>query len=930
MSELRPEDIDLLARLDGKRELRALFFKRAKNLKWFYPLRDRGYFKFQEFTSMQETGSSVAVPFWHAAEYLAAASESLERPENEKYCSDFMNVIREITLEAESKGVTNYRTWWCFAKVIENIPVKYVAVDDARLVDYWLSDEVESGLVAGELGEHWLEKLISLGDGHSKKISELLLKILFKIQFTDVSEGISERKDFSLRMSDWTGKKIIDKHAEKVGKLLGSAAVGVFVEGIESILLNSKDDKWSSIWRPSIAPHEQNLRSDDTEDVLIDAARKSLAGLLEMNSEEGRVFVENLIQSEFQTIQRLGIWALDSYFNLLEPIAIKFVDKTFFSSNYRHEFWCFLKNHYALLPIETRSSLLVSIETLSVSDEQGNESLSASAYSRAIWMAAIRVHSAELDKKYWSYVAAAGAEPEHPDFSSYSFGGPVIHRSAYTVEHLLSLDGDALAQLLTHYLNTYEPGGAFDVPDIEGLAKTVREAVKADPIRFHLQLEKLAGLDNAYAYEVIEGFGDLWKEKTQLPWDSIWSRFLFYIEQILQRPGFWEANKHSVHGFVGNSNWVVSSIGRLLESATRSDDHAMDKKFNQQAEKILLLILEKQAGEDFSIDCDAISLAINSPRGQAIEAFINLALRSFRISVHADGKDAVWGHFEQYFQTELENKYCEFPTLVARYLPNFIYMSSAWVFKNFDQIFSADNHLRWLCAMQGYASVTSVHKEVYFRLREGHHLIRALDDESLKDRVSEKVIQNIVAAYINGLETLDEGLISVVLERKKTSELSHLAWFIWTLRAHSDGALRDRLIALWKRINLIIDFNSKEGKLIASRVSNWIDFIDHITDDNRDLILAVAPYVDEDYNSYPFLESLARLAALQPIEVADIWLRMLVRSKPSYPEDTIRNTLNLIVRQSAEGKRKANEIAAIYAAFGNEMPAQHLINIGAA
>ncbi len=44
MSELSAKELDLLQRIDEKEDLRPLFFRKVKGLKWFDPLAERGYF----------------------------------------------------------------------------------------------------------------------------------------------------------------------------------------------------------------------------------------------------------------------------------------------------------------------------------------------------------------------------------------------------------------------------------------------------------------------------------------------------------------------------------------------------------------------------------------------------------------------------------------------------------------------------------------------------------------------------------------------------------------------------------------------------------------------------------------------------------------------------------------------------------------------
>ena len=149
---------------------------------------------------------------------------------------------------------------------------------------------------------------------------------------------------------------------------------------------------------------------------------------------------------------------------------------------------------------------------------------------------------------------------------------------------------------------------------------------------------------------------------------------------------------------------------------------------------------------------------------------------------------------------------------------------------NLNSIFDQDNYQKWLCAMNGYAYVSSVYEGIYDHLKRGGHLIRALDDKNIKKLVSEKVIQNIVIAYIEDFEKLEDesSMIHQLLERRNHQEIDQLIWFVWTLRKKGDTKVQDKVFALWPRILDVINTTTREGKKLASKLCTWSVFIDDI------------------------------------------------------------------------------------------------------
>ena len=269
----------------------------------------------------------------------------------------------------------------------------------------------------------------------------------------------------------------------------------------------------------------------------------------------------------------------------------------------------------------------------------------------------------------------------------------------------------------------------------------------------------------------------------------------------------------------------------------------------------------------------------------------------------------------------------EFATLVANYLPNFLYMSNEWVIANLDNIFDQSNDLKWLCAMKGYAYVNITYKEIYKYLKENRHLIRALDDKNLKERVHEALIQNIAIAYISDYEKLEDAssMIHQLLVRRKYEELSQLIWFIWTQR--KDENLHAKVFELWPRLLGVIDTNNREGMKLASKLCDWSVFVEEVSEENKNLLLEIAPFAGEEYNTHDLLESIPKISKKQPDEAYEIWLKMLEGSSMDFPEEAVRTALTNLVNAGPDGQRQAKEIVSKYIEAVNERPHKWLQEI---
>ncbi len=933
MRDLNEKEKDLLFRIEDKPDLQPHFFRKAKGLHWFDPLCKKGFFspeKNPKPIPSKEEGY-VNIPAWPAVEYLVATSSELSVPGNKGYADKFLKIIWEVTDHSKRNKYGNFHTWRHFATIMSYLPADIINENNMELVAYWLDDPYDGlGLVAQEIGENWLPKLLA-GDESSASLALKLLDKLFSVHFDKVTSGSNDRKKTQLRFDSCYADKIVEMVARPSGKRLGIKAVKILESKLVNVLEELKNDSWSSFWRRTIEEYEQNQSSDDAEDILIAAYLRCLLGAIESDPGSSKEYLKQLLDNRYQTLRRLAIHTISQNFDRLDDLTQYIIVEKNFSENLRHEIWNFLNRNYPDFQDDYKKAVLEIIETLKIHNDDGSVEKRRTAYSPSVWLSAIKDKDERADSLYQGYVKITGAKPERPDFSSHiSARYEAGHKSPIPFDHLLSMEITKMIETI----NDYKDAGHFGEPSIEGLAEVFKEVVKSRAPEISLELDRFLSVDLVYISEVVEAFHELWNEKKAINWKDIWPHLLEYCEKLISDEKFWSKEKSQRMGdFLENRNWIVCTIARLIEDGTKSDDHAFEPDLLPKTKGILTSLLEKQKGKEFRQEYDAVSVAINSARGCCIKAMVNHTLRACRLMEKSHGGHLeVWQEYEPIYNAELKGnelgKY-EFATLVPYYLPNFRYMSKEWVLANLPKIFDQSDHQKWLCAMQGYSFVSPVYREIYKHLMRNGDFVKALDNENFEESVQEKIIQNIVVSYINDYESLTDkdNLISVLLERKDYEELSHLIWFVWTEREKKQLDLSVKVFELWPKLLQIIDFKTKTGRKLASSLCHWAAFIDEITDVNRDWLLRIAPHAQEMNKSHYLLKDLARISLSQPLEVQKIWLKMLDNYSPDYYEESIKQILANLIAEGSEGKRKAKEIVDAYIRHGTERPRKWLMEI---
>jgi hypothetical protein len=817
--------------------------------------------------------------------------------------------------------------WWQFAKIVQNIPSERLVLGDIAVFDYWLDDPYERGLVTEELGDVLLG-FLRKSDDHRRRLAVELVRTLYKLTITTQQLGKHTHKRAVLRFDAYHARELSRKIATPVGRTLALEALEIFRTTLESALTGLGNDRWSSVWRPAIEEHDQNHGADDIEDVIVETYRDALLARIDADKRESEPYVLMLLDRPFETLHRLALFAINKCFEQLKDIAPAAIEKQPFTSNVRHEYWHLLRDRFPWLPRETQALLRERISLEARKDDKGEHSDGATAFARALWLSAIKDYSDDLRKEYAGCIALIGGEPEHPDFPSYMTSGWVDHKSPIPKEELLSLEIEDLAGRLA----AYRDPGRFGEPGIEGLAKALREVIKAQPLRFYPKLAAFRSLDWPFVHAPIEAFVELWDAKAQMPWDEAWPSLLDFCVEVVRQDRFWAEDSDRKGSFVANRNWIVSSIARLIESGTRQDEHVLPESLLSRAEELLLLLMEKQRGEEFKNESDAVFLAINSPRGRCLEAFITLTFRCCRLddrkkTQHADA----WSHFKRVYEAEVQRQgEYEFATLLVNRLQLFLYMSSEWTISQLPWVFDSGNNQRWSCGMQAYAYVSHVYKEIFEYLKGHGHFLRALDDKNLKDRVVDKIVQNIAVGYVNDFESLDDdgSLISTLVARKSPHELGQLIWFLWTLRRSAErDKIANKVFPLWGRLVESLDMTAESGKEIAAKSASWIAFVDVLDEANMKLLLAVIPAGAQTWHSHDLIENIARLSENQPAETYQLWRHILEFGAPDYPQQDIGKALANLVRRGPEGMRQAKDIASRYLRHGNERPQQLLVSL---
>lgn len=714
--------------------------------------------------------------------------------------------------------------------------------------------------------------------------------------------------------------KALKPSARKLGERCGAPAVDMLARRLADYMGSAEDDKYSYIWRSAIEDHEQDAHKEDARGVLVDAVRDAALGATSTSSPATLAVAKSLLQSPYPTLTRVGIYVCGEHYATVGAAFWECARGSWFiDAPYWHELYWFINKAFSRFSAPQRTKFLEFVEQLKGdwSDESRLEEWDE-AHKRDLLHPALGLGDSEVDEKYKTLVQRWGAVREHPDFHTYFTGGWVGDRSPVAADALVGMSEEELLAFLKGFVPV---GSSWDGSTYRGLASSITAAVRASEDGFSGRIVLFAELARPYQHGLLRGLKERWSDDKR---DINWPAALSLVQTIVSSPTFGEdLAADQAQGWEPSVRWVVSDIADLLKGASETERHLPSELF-KSCLQVLRLVLDATNSTEAGQSNDAVSHAINSPRGRALESFINLALAMRREEVAANLRSGeTWVAVGPVFDAELATSEAglnaEFAAMAGMYCANFHYLNAEWTEANFDRLFSSTSDAAWRCAAQGFAYQRHLYSWLFKRLVTGGHLRRMVHSEGLPDQVAEKALQFLGLAYVEGMESLNAGgLLNELVSGLKVKELSQLCWFFWTLRGEAEPSARTcKILTFWMKVAEQVRANRAEVPELQSALSQLAVFIHELTPVVVETLVDAAPHAQVKHHGYMLVQNLARLASQYPKEVATIFRAAMSGFLPDYRKEDVIDCINRLAETGEV--EEAESICNAYADRGSTL-----------
>lgn len=192
------------------------FFKKVKNPKWFYPLKDKGFFSPSKAPTPKPADKEgyFIIPEWNVLPYLERISKQVNIPGNERYIDELLAIIKEVSnyKDPDGKHIDNYRTWYYFTKILVNLPTDKISEEILNLIPIWLDSKFSTMLPGSEISKNLLTRFLDSDNPEDWKKAEKIVEIITDIKWVPIP--VNQR---SLRERDVEARTLIEPHWLKKG-----------------------------------------------------------------------------------------------------------------------------------------------------------------------------------------------------------------------------------------------------------------------------------------------------------------------------------------------------------------------------------------------------------------------------------------------------------------------------------------------------------------------------------------------------------------------------------------------------------------------------------------------------------------------------------------------------------------------------------------
>lgn len=800
------EDVKVLRWNIPNEILFGFFFKRLNNPRFLKPLRKGGFFK--SLTS--------AEAYW-----LATIVEKA----NEEDSAIIYSIISESSTD-------NWNIIEELIKAAVRLPIKLsIKIADEKIED-WLNVP-NAHLFIVNLTQ-WISSLFekdTFTNGY--KLIESILDI------TSVKKH-GKRHALS-RWHDGESESNVAWHYRKILKAFYPVVLNTI--GIDALLLlcdlllkairieipwneRKKLSDRSMLWRPAIEDHEQNL-GERIKEALVVAIRDFATQMLEEGKINADALFKHLESYKFPIFKRIILHILREHPEGNHLWIERYLGKKKYFSDpyYRHEYYWLIHHQFNQIPNNLQKRYLGWVTQGPKFKDDSKADKGYKEYWQLHKLHPIKDHLPARWLKRYNQLIKEYKPPENPDFYAYSksWWGPKAPLSA---KQISEMSVDEVIELLREWKSS---GNEMD-PSPQGLGRALGPYVAQRPAEYAEHAFEFQSLNPTYGRYLLDGLRTACKEERSFDWHPV----IAFCKWIVQQPKIEITDNTGWLEEDPGWNYAHDSVVSLIADGCRKwQNTTIPFDLRQDVWACIEPITDDPDPDpkrEESYTSDYYNLAINSTRGQALEAVMHYILWCAR-ETHGDGR--VDGFLDVVPEAKMAiEKHLDLkqdPSLAVRslygfYLPFLWYHDQSWVQKNISRIFPKKPEFSpyYQATWSAYIGFNRVYPEIFNLLRQEYEwAIQKLIDSEKETGAYENqqnLVAHLIQMYLRGFIPLhgNKSLLELFYQKADASLRGYCIKHIGLSFHHTKGNISPEVVGrakdLWQSRFLEAKENPEENK----------------------------------------------------------------------------------------------------------------------
>lgn len=873
-------DLKAFRRLPNVYRGRREFMEKATPA-WFPLLDKAGIFDQTEDAFAWEPTEGALVPqHWPATDYLvrmSALAEHQERfvaiferidPPHEWALNDLVKAAKDLPIELSRRCTQPLRRW------IERQPYIFLA---GRTIG-----EFAAALAAGGKAADGVELLrVLLATTPDPRVAE--------------TRDMQEEALFSpipttrLREHEYD---LVVKHG--LIELARADPVGGFpltVELLDQALANSerrdavaKRRDSSLWWRQSIA-HGGRSHSHKEANVLVDAVVAAAEARLSRTPATLSEVLEELESRDWTLCRRIALHVLAEHPN---PASIRerLLDTTLVERGGSWpEFRALLASNFAKLDPESQRQYVDLVEAYR--GDGADPDFTGGVEHREWVLRRLRpiadLLARDVRDRYPELASRARPEGSSDETEVRVISGWVGNKAQVPPDEMRDLSDDALIA----HVRDWVPPGTLGGPTIEGQAEALHKAIAAEPIRFAAIAMRFQDLDCTYVRALFNGLYDGLHGDPPVTFE--WKPVLDLASWVVAQP---QMPARSSWSQDPDWTWTRKAIAELLDEGLNSQVGSIPLEHADQVWSLVTVLADNadaptprgtDTPDERADEEDALSAALNSTRGKALDAAISFAY--WRSSRTGEAQQAIGAvpAVSEFLARHLDHR--EDRSLAARgvfgsRLTRLVALDADWVKQHLGLLFPHEDDLVRRLTWQAYVLWSHPYTNVRVILTDEYRAaIDRLHVPTGRSRldVGEKLADHLMLFYLYGDIDLNsaDGLVEAFYRRAPAAVRGQATEILGRVLYDNPKGIKaedcDRLRRLWEwRRSAAVDLPQPEQRAEFENFGWWFSSDACDQDWLLDELIRTLRVAGSIENDSLVMEKLVKLAPAHPGEVIDV------------------------------------------------------------